>query len=181
MDASGLFGDDSEHGSQFKRALSGRQLAICDAVAANAKLAMAALESRSGSRGLVHGDLLLKNILFRADSLAALDFETCGFGCFLYDLAPLLWQLKGDRPADYADLATAMLDGYATLRPDAAQERVHLEAMIAARQLASCRWLLANAHHPTLRQLTPTLLAQRMAELSGYLGSGVLHRRSITL
>ena len=40
-----------------------------------------------------------------------LDFEYCGWGFYLYDLAPLLWQLKGERASDYL-----MLGGRAVAR-----------------------------------------------------------------
>ena len=63
----------------------------------------------------------------------------------------------------------------------AESERELLEAFIAARQLASCRWLLANMQNESLRQIAPPLIAQRCDELKAYLDSGILRRSSPTL
>ena len=133
------------------------------------------------SRGLIHGDLLLKNVLFLDEKVAALDFEYCAFGPFLYDLAPMIWQLRGDRPADCAELEASLWHAYTAIRPAAAHERSRLEAMVAARQLASCRWLLSQLHNPGIRYQAPELLSARAAELRDYLATGDLRRHSRTL
>ena len=142
---------------------------------------MARLDREPASFGLIHADLLSKNALFGRNGVAALDFEYSGWGYFDYDLAPLLWELRGERPADYARLEDALLEGYRSARRDARIDREALEAFVAARQLASCRWLLQNRHHPHLRSATPDLIRQRAAELEYFLNGGVLQRRSPTL
>ncbi len=142
---------------------------------------MAAIDRGPDTFGLIHGDLLAKNILHCADQPAALDFEYCGWGYYLYDLAPLLWQLKGERPDDYCQLEEAMWAGYTSKTGLDERMRAHLEVFIAARQLASCRWLLANAGHPALREIAPKLLEDRTSELRDFLKTGVLNRKSLTL
>ena len=104
-----------------------------------------------------------------------------GWGYFLYDLAPLLWQLKGDRPDDYPMLEEALCQGYACARAVTEPERALLEPFIAARQLASCRWLLGHWDHPDLREMAPALLHARFAELEAFLTTGRLDRNTATL
>ena len=182
LDAEGFFADDSPYASSREGdALTAAQLAVCREVAQTVEAAMARLAQLPGSFGLIHGDLLAKNVLFTADGVAALDFEHCAWGYFLYDLAPLLWQLKGERADDYEDLEAVMWAGYVSLRPQANSEREDLETLIAARQLASCRWLLQNQHHPQVRAAAPTLLAGRIEELRRFLAKGRLQRRTATL
>ena len=182
LDHAGFFGADSPYRKAASSiTLTPEQSAIFAETERGVVSVMRALESNAESRGLIHGDMLLKNILFRPASIAALDFEYCGFGPFLYDLAPLIWQLRGDRPADCAELESSVWSAYAALRPAAEKERAHLEVMIAARQLASCRWLLSQAHHPNIRKIAPELLAARAMELRDYLISGILRRQSRTL
>ena len=178
----GLFGDDSPYASPTENELvSVEQSAVFDEVAERLRQPLSNLAYKSGSAGLIHADLLAKNVIFREDTVAALDFEYCGWGFFLYDLAPLLWQLKGDRATDYPALEDMVWRGYTSIRPAADSYRELLEPLIAARQLASCRWLMANLQNPTLREIAPSLIAKRCDELAVFLETGILRRSTPTL
>ena len=182
LDWPGLFGVDSPYGSAGEDdQLDASQRAVFAEVGARVRDVMSELDCVDGAFGLIHADLLAKNIKFNGADVAALDFEHCGWGYFLYDLAPLLWQLKGERAADYPALEGALWSAYIDIRPAAAHQRHHLEAMIAARQLVSCRWLMQHLHHPAIRAQAPKLLRERCAELQGYLETGELGRASMTL
>lgn len=182
MDWEGLFGDESPY--SIKDSLirtTAEQARIFAQVEDRVRNVMSAIDRRPDTFGLIHGDLLAKNVLRSQVQLAALDFEYCGWGYYLYDLAPMLWQLKGERPEDYSRLEEAMWAGYTDKTGLDERMRGHLEAFIAARQLASCRWLLAHAGNPALRGLAPKLLEDRTSELREFLEYGVLKRRSLTL
>ncbi|MCY3834414.1 MAG: phosphotransferase [Chloroflexi bacterium] len=182
LDWNGLFGDDSPYASPQERdQLSAAQRAVYAEVANRLRQRLSALASEPNSMGLIHADLLAKNIVFVEDAIAALDFEYCAWGFFLYDLAPLLWQLKGDRAADYPELQDALWRGYTSIRPQVEGQRDLLESMTAARQLVSCRWLLANLTNPTVSAAAPALIAERFAELRGFIDTGRLQRQSRTL
>ena len=51
-------------------------------------------EEEMGNRpevfGLMHADLHYGNLLFEGDTVRAIDFDDCGFGNLLYDMAPML-------------------------------------------------------------------------------------------
>lgn len=182
LDWQGLFGAESPyHAADDVLALEAGQREIFADVAARAGRVMERLDREPASFGLIHADMLSKNALFGRDAVAALDFEYSGWGYFLYDLAPLLWEMRGERPADCAPLQNALLHGYRSARTDAQVDQEALEVFVAARQLASCRWLLQNRHHSHLRDAAPDLIRQRAAELERYLSSGVLRRQSPTL
>ena len=181
LDADGFFADDSPYELANDAGLSAAQLDICRQAENHVAAVMARLSADDASFGLIHADLLTKNILFTADGLAALDFEFCAWGFYLYDLAPILWQLKGERAADYPALESALWDGYAALRPSAESERFALETMIAARQLASCAWLLQNRQNPQVREMAPALLSSRIEQLRHFLDGGKLQRSTVTL
>lgn len=182
LDWDGLFGDDSPYASLSETGLESEQeRGILDQVAERLRAPLSELATKPDAMGLIHADLLAKNILFRADSVAALDFEYCGWGFYRYDLAPLLWQLKGERAADYIALEEAMWRGYTSVRPLAERDRALLEAFIAARQFASIRWLQSKLDNPKVRAVAPNLIAERCAELKLFLESGILRRSTPTL
>ena len=181
LDAEGMFGAESPYARAHEDGLSVAQRAVCGSVEQAVRDCLARLAETPDSFGLIHADLLAKNILFHDGEVAALDFEFCAFGYFLYDLAPLLWQLKGERADDYDELESAMRAGYAAWRPTVEPYRDMLETFIAARQLASCRWLSQNRHHPQVRDIAPDLIASRIDELRAFLDTGELRRNTPTL
>lgn len=91
-------------------------------------------------RGLIHADLHLGNAVFEADRVKLIDFDDCGTGHRLYDVAVALWELR-DRP-DYPRFLQAMLDGYRSVR---ALDVTRLDDFIALRQFAFQIWYTGTA------------------------------------
>ncbi len=61
--------------------------------------------------GLIHADLHTDNYLFHRGAARAIDFDDCGWGFHLYDLAVTLWDLEGRPRCD--ELRDACLAAYA--------------------------------------------------------------------
>ena len=60
--------------------------------------------------GLIHSDLSFGNVLFTADEVLPIDFDDCGFGYYLYDLAVILagpWEKPG-----FQQRRDALFQGY---------------------------------------------------------------------
>ena len=60
--------------------------------------------------GLIHSDLSFGNVLFTDDAVLPIDFDDCGFGYYLYDLAVILagpWERPG-----FQQRRNALLHGY---------------------------------------------------------------------
>ena len=60
--------------------------------------------------GLIHSDLSFGNVLFTTDEVLPIDFDDCGFGYYLYDLAVILagpWERPG-----FQQRRDALLLGY---------------------------------------------------------------------
>ena len=60
--------------------------------------------------GLIHSDLSFGNVLFTTDTVLPIDFDDCGFGYYLYDLAVILagpWERPG-----FQQRRDALLQGY---------------------------------------------------------------------
>jgi Ser/Thr protein kinase RdoA (MazF antagonist) len=101
---------------------------------------MAGVMPDVGGVGLIHADLHLGNALFHRGGVRLIDFDDCGTGARLYDLAVALWELR-DRP-DYPAFREALLSGYRTWRDI---DVVHLDDFIALRQVAFDLWYTGMA------------------------------------
>lgn len=173
LDWEGLFGADSPYNpGEGARIFTDQQQAIFAQVQGRVQAVMQSLGQGQDTFGLIHADFLPKNLLFNEQGAAALDFDDCSWGYFLYDLAPALWQFKYE--PRYIDLRVAFLTGYTRLRPLSSTDFSYLETFIAARHVASCRWLASNLHNPRIRERAPVLIAERTADLERFLQTGTM-------
>lgn len=170
LNLEGLFGTDSPYAS------AGEDSYFTDAhrtVIQRVKDHVAAIMD-DRSLHLIHGDLIMKNILFtEEDDVGAIDFDDCAFGYPLYDLTPLLWRCR-DEP-NYDFVRNALWDGYTSIIPhDVQDEQIALEAFLMARHVASCRWVAGNADHPAIRGKAHDIIAARVDEMRRFLDTGKL-------
>jgi len=173
LDWEGLFGEESPYNpGEGVRIFTDEQKSVFSAVDSRVKSVMEHLGESPDTFGLIHADFLTKNYLFDADGVAVIDFDDCGFGYYLYDLAPGLLQFKFT--ARYDALREALLTGYSSVRPLSAADINALEAFIAARHLASCRWQAGHLHYPHIRERAAATIAARTEDLKRYLLTGIL-------
>ena len=98
--------------------------------------------------GLVHGDLVRDNVLFRGDELAALlDFESACEGTFVYDLAVVFLSWCYGASFDW-DLARALVAGYEVVRP---LERREWNAFFAEARFGCLRFATTRIADDTIR------------------------------
>jgi Ser/Thr protein kinase RdoA (MazF antagonist) len=90
--------------------------------------------------GLIHADLHLGNALFDRGAVKLIDFDDCGTGPRLYDLAVALWELR-DRP-EYPAFRDALLSGYRARRDVDVR---YLDDFIGLRQVAFDLWYTGTA------------------------------------
>lgn len=90
--------------------------------------------------GLIHADLHLGNALFDAGRVALIDFDDCGSGARLYDLAVSLWELRDD--PDHLAYRDALLEGYLSVRNI---DPTRLDDFIALRQVGFLLWYTGMA------------------------------------
>ncbi|GAA3545680.1 phosphotransferase [Kribbella ginsengisoli] len=122
-----------------------------DEVARRMQAVMKELGQRADAFGLIHADLHLDNALFDGETVRIIDFDDCGFGHWLYDLAVPLWD--NHHRDDYPEYRAALIDGYAHHRelPDL----THLDDFIATRYVAFGLWYAGMA------QVNPSFAAGR--------------------
>lgn len=84
--------------------------------------------------GLIHSDLSFGNVLFRAGQAVPIDFDDCGFGYYLYDIAVLLAGPYG-RPG-FRKIADALLKGYREVRSLSNDMEEYIPTFMAGRATA---------------------------------------------
>ncbi|MGM0953246.1 MAG: phosphotransferase enzyme family protein [Pseudomonadota bacterium] len=94
--------------------------------------------------GLIHSDLRLANLLETGGETRVIDFDDCGLGWFLYDLASALSFIETRE--DVPDLVRAWLDGYRTVSDLSADEEAEVPTFILLRRITLLAWI---GSHPT--------------------------------
>jgi Ser/Thr protein kinase RdoA (MazF antagonist) len=104
----------------------------------------------------------LANLLVDGPYTVLLDFDDCGFGWFMYDLAAALSFIETS--PDVPALQQAWLDGYTALRPLTDADIAIIPAMILLRRMVLLAWIgthgettLAQTHAPDFAATTANL------------------------
>lgn len=106
------------------------------------KKAVAALSRHERSPrnfGLIHADLVRENVLLDGDTIEIIDFDDCGYGWHMYDLAVALYQNREE--AIYPLIEAALLGGYRQERELTAQDIAALPLFAALRAFAFLGWV----------------------------------------
>ena len=117
--------------------------------------------------GLIHADVHQWNYLFHGGQVGVIDFDDCGFGHWLYDLAVTLYCLS-DRP-DFAALRSAFLTGYRQSRPLSSEQERGLESFMALRRLQDLLWVIGERHKPAFRDRWQTLTMDSLRRLRDFI------------
>lgn len=111
------------------------------AASAEVRVTMDALGKGRDAFGMVHGDMYQENILFKGDRVIPIDFEDCGFGYWLTDIAIALeknpWTETWFRSRD------AFLSGYNRVHPLPDSQMKALDTFLAADYATSVLWATA--------------------------------------
>jgi Ser/Thr protein kinase RdoA (MazF antagonist) len=99
--------------------------------------------------GLIHGDLHQGNYFFHQGRVQAIDFDDCGYGYYLYDLAVTLSEVnwRKSTPA----LRQSFLAGYRSIRDLTPEHEHYLDTFIALRDLQLMIWKIEMRHHPAFQ------------------------------
>jgi Ser/Thr protein kinase RdoA (MazF antagonist) len=99
--------------------------------------------------GLIHGDMHQENYLFHRGQVRLIDFDDCGFGHYVYDLAVTLFNLRFR--ADTPQLRAGFLAGYRSVRSLSAEHEQYIETFCDLRDLQMMIWEIEMRDHPAFR------------------------------
>ena len=158
-DADGLLGPAPFWGRFWdSRVLSDTESALFGSLRADLRPCLADLPT-----GLIHADAIRDNILAADTTLYLIDFDDCGSGFRLYDLATAL--VQGLEDPDHPAYAAALLDGYGRIRPLPADAARNLTLFCLLRACAAIGWLADRADASDPRHRFHTDRALRLARL----------------
>jgi Ser/Thr protein kinase RdoA (MazF antagonist) len=122
--------------------------------------------------GLIHGDLVPENVLIEGERCTLIDFDDCGFGWFMYEIANAVFFFCGsDR---FVPALRAVVRGYRQERALTDEDLLILDVMLFMRGATVLAWLhtrreteLWKAIESSVTQVTLALAARLTGELEG--------------
>ena len=118
---------------------------------------------------LLHGDLHRDNVLVRGATVGFIDFEDCGWGHPLFDVASLLdsFRRRVVSRADYPRARAAFLEAYRPTGSDRELTR-HLCAFKAVRDAITLRFI-ASSSNESVQSWAEQRIAQLVRHIEGYM------------
>jgi Ser/Thr protein kinase RdoA (MazF antagonist) len=169
-DLDGLLGERPVWGRFWELAsLAPAERALIDRARAAAQADLARLGQPADAFGLIHADFLIDNLLLGASGIRLLDFDDCGFGWHLFDLATVSLFFRGEPVFDL--VREAVIEGYRGVR-DLTDERLALMPLFyLMRALTYLGWLHTRFETPAARDLAPAITGLAFACAEDYLGT----------
>jgi Ser/Thr protein kinase RdoA (MazF antagonist) len=115
-----------------------------------ARAVMDALGRGPDAYGLIHGDMYLENVLFNGGEVVPIDFEDCGFGYWLWDIAVALSQKPWTE--EWRWQRDAFLEGYAKVRTLPESQLRHLDLFVAGDSATVILWASLYIRTDPVRQ-----------------------------
>ena len=107
--------------------------------------------------GLIHADTIRSNIMMDHNEPVIIDFDDCGFGFRLYDLALLLSKSYGN--SEFEFLGQCVMDGYRQFRPLGPDSWNQILQFILLRNLILLGWVVPRLDSETIATKTQGYLA----------------------
>jgi len=156
-DLDGLVGPRSLWGDYADLdSLGAERCRVMDRVAALVRRRLDSFGRGADRFGLTHADLMPDNVLVESGTPYVIDFDDCGYGWYLYDLATLLAVRTGD--PDATRVRDAWVDGYRSISPLPDDHLEILDVLVMARLLLGLGWMHTRRETPLAQALTETVI-----------------------
>ncbi len=139
---------------------------LCEKMPVARERAVEALKSYGTSErrlGLIHADPVRENVLVSGDAIQIIDFDDCGFGWHMYDIAVALYQNREETL--YEAIEDALLEGYGSERSLSDADVEALPLFTSLRAFALLGWMLTRADNDAAR-LKGAAISAKAAEVA---------------
>lgn len=102
--------------------------------------------------GLIHADLRLSNILMEGEQIKVIDFDDCGFGWHLHDLASAVSFIE-DKPI-VTQLVNSWIKGYQKILPFTDTDLEEVDTFIVMRRIQLLAWLTSHFDSDPVKELS---------------------------
>jgi Ser/Thr protein kinase RdoA (MazF antagonist) len=150
-----LLGDDSELGSEEKTLIGGAKVKILEA--------LAELQEDSKQQP-IHADLHPWNVMWHEGDFAVFDFDDCGLGLPVQDLATSLYYL------DTPEQDEALLAGYKSVAPLPTYTERQMKLLLLQRRISLLNYLYETSN-PEHREMIPKYQAETFRRIRDNLSS----------
>jgi NAD(P)-dependent dehydrogenase (short-subunit alcohol dehydrogenase family) len=169
-DEEGLFGDDGHFGCFWKMDfLREDQQALLLKAREKLRAELGTFGKSPDRYGLTQGDFLPENLLKHEDTLRIIDFDDCGFGWHMMDLATSLFFLAGE--PDFNTALEGLVEGYRSERQLPDDHLAILPGMMLARGFSYMAWAQSRAETESAKTLGPALVEGVCAMAADYVGA----------
>lgn len=107
--------------------------------------------------GMIHADLIRDNLISDGNRLQAIDFDDCGFGWYLFELATIINAMTD---SDDRTLRERLFAGYRSVRPLPDADLAYLPLFRFLRATTYLGWLQTRSETQTARDKAPALIQQ---------------------
>ena len=156
-DVDGLAGEQPFWGRFWElAALDARQRDTMLKVRDKLRVDLVELGTAPDCYGLIHADLVFENILTGADGIRVIDFDDCGYGWHLFDIATSIIFLHGT--GHFAMAKEALVAGYRRNRPLPDKHLAWFPVLLVARATTYLGWMHTRSETETAREMTPYII-----------------------
>ena len=100
--------------------------------------------------GMIHADMYPENVLFKGNKVLPIDFEDCGFGYWVWDIAIALCQWPWTE--EWYWMRDSLLDGYAQIRTLPESQIEYIDLFMATQYATMVLWAtMFIKREPTMR------------------------------
>ena len=157
-DAAGLIGPNASYGPPFalKEVLNPTEFKILSDYQMMITQKISAYEKKNPQNmSFIHADLHFGNLLWNKGKITPIDFDDCGYGSYMYDLAVILFSSRMifqdfDR-CKREQAILELLKGYSQNALLCDEDLAIIPYYVEARKLTMFAWLYHRIEHPTLR------------------------------
>jgi Ser/Thr protein kinase RdoA (MazF antagonist) len=130
---------------------------------------LAAFGVRAERFGLIHADLRLANLLVDGETTKVIDFDDCGFGWYLYDLAAALSFIE--HVPQVPDAIESWLRGYRRRLPIASDDEAEIPTFVMLRRLLLVAWIGSHVETELAQEMGEDFVASTLGLAESYLSS----------